>query len=82
MNMKSKPIKILEIPFSGSYSVKGALYHEIEKKNLTLIDVNEYSWVICVKLMSFDMIKQQCVEMKISNFVIVDRETMIVVGNI
>lgn len=71
-----RSFRVIEINFPGQYSVAGAI-----QDNLTPISFDtkdDYCWLICVPPLDFTMIEQQCNELKLSEYFIVDRKSMIV----
>ena len=65
----NKEIKILEIITVGTNSVLGGIVSQ--EKNP--VECNDYCWVIMARLESFDAVKQQCEELGIKDYLLVDR---------
>jgi hypothetical protein len=70
-------IKVIEIVFAGSYSVRGAICETLKDKE----EMKDFGWVICTNIESFEMIKQECEELALTDYIIVDRKSMVVKGN-
>lgn len=73
-----RPFRVIEISFPGQYSMTGAIHEELTPLNISFDTKDDYCWLICVNPLDFGMIEQQCKELDLSEYFIVDRKSMIV----
>jgi hypothetical protein len=74
--MDEKKVKVIEICFAGSNSVRGTIFEEHGFE--VFKNLHTYKWIILVNLDSFGIIKDECKSMKIENYIIADRRSMVV----
>lgn len=72
---QTKQNRLIEIVTAGHNSVLGTIYHEFGKD---IEYLNDYSWVIFTNTDSFGMIEDECKSLKLEEYIIADRRTMIV----
>lgn len=74
--MAEKQTKVIEICFAGSNSLAGGIFNEF---GIDLFkEVDTYRWVVCVNYESFSLIEEECIRLKINDYIIVERRNMIV----
>lgn len=76
-----KTIKVIEICFPGCNSVLGTIcneYPEIHGATASEQNINDFCWVIFTKLQALEMVEQECKKLKLDEYIIADRGTMIV----
>lgn len=76
--MEEKKIKILEICHAGSNSIMGGMGYEMGFDNVSKF--NEFKWVILSNFESFGMLEDECKEIKLKDYIIADRRTMVISG--
>lgn len=69
-----KEVKILEICFMGSGSVVGGIAEKLGYNSL--VDYNDYCWLILVNPEALDMAEDQCKRFGIEEFMVCDRKSM------
>lgn len=70
-----KPIRLFELVYSGSSSVLGGICEILKNKTDTM---NDYCWVIMADVNSFGMLEDQCKELKLEEYIIADRKSMVI----
>lgn len=69
--MAEKQTKVIEICFAGSNSFAGGIINEF---GIDLLKkVNKFRWVICINSESFSLIEEECIRLKIDDYIIVER---------
>lgn len=71
--MPKKTIKLVDIPSPGDNSVKGSIFETHGSSVFSNLD--EFCWLISVPKHLIEYIERECKEMKLDEYIIMDRNT-------